>query len=107
MIKDFESGFEKTFKPTKTYISNGVVYYFRYGVGSTVFGSDCKVIESWRPVHTLRGHTGGKLHVFESLQQGKLSSETVTRLVYACGVSCGDFVYIAHTPKQIRCKWAQ
>lgn len=26
-----------------------------------MFGSDCKVIESWRPVHTLRGHTGGKL----------------------------------------------
>lgn len=33
----------------------------RYGVGSTVFGSDCKVIESWRPVHTLRGHTGDVL----------------------------------------------
>ena len=55
------------YRTTKTHtcIFNGAVYC-RYGVGSTVFGSDCKVIESWRPVHTLRGHTGGKLHVFES-----------------------------------------
>lgn len=29
-----------------------------YGVGSTVFGSDSKIVESWRPTYTLRGHTG-------------------------------------------------
>ncbi|KAK3595749.1 hypothetical protein CHS0354_025378 [Potamilus streckersoni] len=33
----------------------------RYGVGSTVFGSDSKIVESWRPVHTLRGHSGDVL----------------------------------------------
>ena len=32
----------------------------KYGVGSTVFGSDSKIVESWRPCHTLRGHAGGK-----------------------------------------------
>ncbi|XP_060561326.1 protein HIRA-like [Ruditapes philippinarum] len=33
----------------------------KYGVGGTVFGSDSKIVESWRPAHTLRGHAGDVL----------------------------------------------
>ncbi|XP_053374896.1 protein HIRA-like [Mercenaria mercenaria] len=33
----------------------------KIGVGGTVFGSDSKIVESWRPAHTLRGHAGDVL----------------------------------------------
>ncbi|KAL4223056.1 hypothetical protein ACF0H5_016532 [Mactra antiquata] len=33
----------------------------KIGVGGSVFGSDSKIIESWRPAHTLRGHSGDVL----------------------------------------------
>ncbi|KAH3894120.1 protein HIRA-like [Dreissena polymorpha] len=33
----------------------------RYGAGGSVFGSDSKIVECWRPTHTLRGHAGDVL----------------------------------------------
>ncbi|XP_052798672.1 protein HIRA-like isoform X2 [Mya arenaria] len=35
----------------------------KFGAGGSVFGSDSKIIESWRPAHTLRGHAGEQVSV--------------------------------------------